>query len=452
MCGKETPDRATFCPACGTNLTSWRKSPASALRTDREARTKPNEEERTVKSRVQTRHRLSILVGYCITLAVFGCCGVVFAVRQGWISSPQISSFFGSSSSDLSVLSATAEESYLRGKQYLDSSSYSKALESFQTATRTYASYSDAWNGEGVALRYLDRAEEALVCYQTAVQVDPHNCSAWINEGQVLESLARYDEAMSCYNMALQNEPGNETAAQGKEKLLVRGIPENATPPPAKRYDDAHPLQVSGGAVEGSVLAIHVKAGEAFRAGLAVEGGQPPYYWYLVGSEGIADSVSFVSRNKDASVVAACGIGAHIDNPTSTARMARVNFRVEDSSQPTRRSEPLFSYFYMTVDNTDDSAIATRVAREWYQGDYGTVEGILQKAVGGLGSATATASYASPIRQADGHYLVTVTVTMDIRTADFSVRLSMPCILTIDTESAKVASFAYGQVQSSYSY
>lgn len=91
MCGKETPDRATFCPACGTNLTSWRKRPAPALRTDREGRTKPNEEERTVKARVQTRHRLNNLISTCITLVIFGCCGLALAVRQGWISLPNIS-------------------------------------------------------------------------------------------------------------------------------------------------------------------------------------------------------------------------------------------------------------------------------------------------------------------------------------------------------------------------
>ncbi|HEX7608954.1 MAG TPA: zinc ribbon domain-containing protein [Candidatus Cryosericum sp.] len=93
MCGKETPDRATFCPACGTNLTSWRKRPAPAFRADREGRTESNEAVRTIKARVQTRNpRNKLLVGIYITLTLIGGCVLGLAVTQGWwISLPNIS-------------------------------------------------------------------------------------------------------------------------------------------------------------------------------------------------------------------------------------------------------------------------------------------------------------------------------------------------------------------------
>jgi tetratricopeptide (TPR) repeat protein len=341
---------------------------------------------------------------------------------------------------------SAAKQSYLQGIQYMNSSSYSKALESYETAIQTYSNYSDAWNGKGEALESLGRGAEALTCFQTAVQIDPQACPAWINEGEVLESLGRYDEAMSCYNKALQSESSNEAAIQNKEELLDRGISDNAAPPPTKQYDQTHPLRVTGGLAEGSMLVIHIKEGEDFQTTLTVESGQPPYHWYLVTTNGVADSILFESAG-DGSVVTVRGRGAYINDPTTTKRQALVNLRVEDSSQLTRSSKPNFQ---VIVDNTDDSAIAAQVARKWYQNNVGDLNGMLQQATAGLGYGTATVSYSSPIRRTDGYYQVTVTLTMNVGVSGYGVHISLPCILTIDTKSEKVTNVLYGDAKTSY--
>jgi len=110
-----------------------------------------------------------------------------------------------------------------------------------------------------------------------------------------------------------------------------------------------------------------------------VESGQPPYHWYLVTTNGVADSILFESAG-DGSVVTVRGRGAYINDPTTTKRQALVNLRVEDSSQLTRSSKPNFQ---VIVDNTDDSAIAAQVARKWYQNNVGDLNGMLQQATAG---------------------------------------------------------------------
>ena len=451
LCGKETPDGAIFCPACGAKLTSGKMERNPKLGMDGKWKTEPDQGRRTVEPKVQIpRSPKKQAASYFLLYIIIIYCGLVFANMEGWISLPHIS--FPGSGSNPSVPSvaktvpSAAKQSYLQGIQYMNSSSYSKALESYETAIQTYSNYSDAWNGKGEALESLGRGAEALTCFQTAVQIDPQACPAWINEGEVLESLGRYDEAMSCYNKALQSEPSNEAAIQNKEELLDRGISDNAAPPPTKQYDQTHPLRVTGGLAEGSMLVIHIKEGEDFQTTLAVESGQPPYYWYLVTTNGVADSILFESAG-DGSVVTVRGRGAYINDPTTTKRQALVNLRVEDSSQLTRSSKPNFQ---VIVDNTDDSAIAAQVARKWYQNNVGDLNGTLQQATAGLGYGTATVSYSSPIRRADGYYQVTVTLTMNVGADGYGVHISLPCILTIDTKSEKVTNVLYGDAKTSY--
>jgi len=493
MCGKETPDGAIFCPACGAKLTSGKMERNPNLQRDGKWKTEPDQGRRTVEPKVQTpRSPKKQAASYFLLYIIIIYCGLVFANMEGWISLPHIS--FPGSGSNPSVPSvaktvpsvaktvpsvaktvpsvaktvpsvaktvpsvaktvpsaaktvpSAAKQSYLQGIQYMNSSSYSKALESYETAIQTYSNYSDAWNGKGEALESLGRGAEALTCFQTAVQIDPQACPAWINEGEVLESLGRYDEAMSCYNKALQSESSNEAAIQNKEELLDRGISDNAAPPPTKQYDQTHPLRVTGGLAEGSMLVIHIKEGEDFQTTLTVESGQPPYYWYLVTTNGVADSILFESAG-DGSVVTVRGRGAYINDPTTTKRQALVNLRVEDSSQLTRSSKPNFQ---VIVDNTDDSAIAAQVARKWYQNNVGDLNGMLQQATAGLGYGTATVSYSSPIRRTDGYYQVTVTLTMNVGADGYGVHISLPCILTIDTKSEKVTNVLYGDAKTSY--
>ena len=451
LCGKETPDGAIFCPACGAKLTSGKMEHNPKLGMDGKWKTGPDQGRRTVEPKVQIpRSPKKQAASYFLLYIIIIYCGLVFANMEGWISLPHIS--FPGSGSNPSVPSvaktvpSVAKQSYLQGIQYMNSSSYSKALESYETAIQTYSNYSDAWNGKGEALESLGRGAEALTCFQTAVQIDPQACPAWINEGEVLESLGRYDEAMSCYNKALQTEPSNEAAIQNKEELLDRGISDNAAPPPTKQYDQTHPLRVTGGLAEGSMLVIHIKEGEDFQTTLTVESGQPPYHWYLVTTNGVADSILFESAG-DGSVVTVRGRGAYINDPTTTKRQALVNLRVEDSSQLTRSSKPNFQ---VIVDNTDDSAIAAQVARKWYQNNVGDLNGTLQQATAGLGYGTATVSYSSPIRRADGYYQVTVTLTMNVGADGYGVHISLPCILTIDTKSEKVTNVLYGDAKTSY--
>jgi hypothetical protein len=250
-----------------------------------------------------------------------------------------------------------AESSYLRGVQYMESSSYSEALDCFELALQTYAGYSDAWSEKGEALQGLGKEEEALACFQTAVQVDPQNWVAWTCEGDIMGSIGRYQLAISCYNKVLKSEVHNrgvvQKAAQKKKEITDRGVPDNSDPPPTKEYDDHHPLQVKGGT--NGYKTIHVREGGQFQTVFTVEGGQAPYYWFAVNGGGVADSISFQPNSGGALLF---GTGAVIADPTTAWRLGQVELRVEDSSRPTRWRTVKFT---VIVDSDTDDQLGTEI-------------------------------------------------------------------------------------------
>jgi TolA-binding protein len=437
VCGAAISESLRFCTSCGAARSTVQLQAKEPASTSQPATPAPGPSAEAPSKRKPNPFVVAVvcLVGVAGSLQLAG----AYDIRDLWSSKPS------SDSGIESVLSA-AEDSYLQGTKYMNSGSYSEALECFEAAIRTYGDYSEAWDGKGEALEGLGREAEALACFQTAVRIDPEDCSAWINEGNSLKSLGRPDEAMSCYSRALQIEPGNSVATQSKQALLDTGIADNSDSPPAKQYDDAHPLRVTGGWGSGNEV-IRVRTGQAFETACSVEEGQPPYYWYLVSGAGVAESIYF-EPSADGSSVTVHGVGAPIDSSTTTKRQAQVEIVVEDSSQPTRWR---VATFWLTVErDTDDSAIAAEVAREWHQNNYGDISGVLQQAVAGLGSGTATVSYSSPIRRSDGYYEVTDTVTLSIGAQGQNVYVSMDCVLVIDAKSRMVVNVAYGAVRTSY--
>jgi tetratricopeptide (TPR) repeat protein len=85
------------------------------------------------------------------------------------------------------------------------------------------------WVDEGIALRNLNRHEEAIVAYDHAILLDPNYADAYFNKGYDLDDLKRYDEAIVAYDQAIRLNPTHALAYNNKGISL-----DNLT-----RYEDA---------------------------------------------------------------------------------------------------------------------------------------------------------------------------------------------------------------------
>ena len=63
--------------------------------------------------------------------------------------------------------------------------------------------YAEAHTNRGIALRELNRFEEALSCYERAIALEPELTQAHTNRGNVLMDLKRIDEALASYERAI---------------------------------------------------------------------------------------------------------------------------------------------------------------------------------------------------------------------------------------------------------
>ena len=336
----------------------------------------------------------------------------------------------------------SARQYYNQAVQYRQSGNYAQAITYYQMAIEEYYWYYEAWYEEALVYYETGEYEDALNCYFVVTEIDPQDSNAWVDEGECLEALGRNDEAMSCYNKALELDPENTEARANKDALLERGVPDNTDEPPVKQYDDTRPLTLAG-----PVMTILLKEGEPFSTTFTVEGGQPPYYWRLITTNGVADNVIVAGDGEEGSTATISGTGAYIDSPSTTAREAFIEIMVEDSSDLTRRGKGSFK---LRVENQDDSAIAAQIAREWYAANYGDVNNILQQSLAGVGFGNFTESYSNPRALNDGSYQVIISIEAVAGAEGTSVSVIMDVILTIDTQSREVINVVWGDVRTSY--
>ena len=80
---------------------------------------------------------------------------------------------------------------------------YTQAAEMYGAALTHEPDYAEAHYNHGIALKQLDRPEEATAAYRRAVELRPDLAPAHNNLGNVLQSLGRFDEAAAAYRRAL---------------------------------------------------------------------------------------------------------------------------------------------------------------------------------------------------------------------------------------------------------
>ncbi|CAD8129202.1 unnamed protein product [Paramecium sonneborni] len=70
----------------------------------------------------------------------------------------------------------------------------------------------NAWANKEIALRNLNRYQEAINCYDQALSINSKDDNSWYNKGIALENLNNYQEAICCYEKALSINPTQDNA------------------------------------------------------------------------------------------------------------------------------------------------------------------------------------------------------------------------------------------------
>ncbi|VVB68360.1 Photosystem I assembly protein Ycf3 [uncultured archaeon] len=111
---------------------------------------------------------------------------------------------------------------FRKGNEFLRSSRFREAAESFDKAIQIDPKNADAWNHRGLALASLNRFEEAARSFDRACKADPSHPDAWYNNGLVLCALERYEAAVMSFEKALEINPQNAHAWHNKGVALSR--------------------------------------------------------------------------------------------------------------------------------------------------------------------------------------------------------------------------------------
>ena len=67
------------------------------------------------------------------------------------------------------------EELVLKGKSFLESGDFNKALGFFEQALLLNPQNPDLWNYKGTALRSLGRYSESMECFNNSLKIDPRD-------------------------------------------------------------------------------------------------------------------------------------------------------------------------------------------------------------------------------------------------------------------------------------
>jgi tetratricopeptide (TPR) repeat protein len=124
------------------------------------------------------------------------------------------------------------------GNSYYFQNKFNQSLQYYNKSIEINPQDSDAWVGQGNALKNLNKYNEAIKAYNRAIEINPHNSNAWYNKGFVLDELGELDEAIKAFDKAIKINPQNIDAWVGKGLVLDN----------LNKYDEA--LRASDKAIE----------------------------------------------------------------------------------------------------------------------------------------------------------------------------------------------------------
>lgn len=89
-----------------------------------------------------------------------------------------------------------------RGNLLIEMRHYSAALAAYEEAIAIQPD-AEGWNNKGIALRALQRYEEAVNAHNHALELDPTYVDAWYSKGLTFRAMNRYDDAIAAFQQAI---------------------------------------------------------------------------------------------------------------------------------------------------------------------------------------------------------------------------------------------------------
>lgn len=106
------------------------------------------------------------------------------------------------------------------GNELNEQQRYDEALPFFEKSLKLSPDFSLAYINKGIALKNLDRENEAIACYDKVINdIDPRYKKAWYNKAVALEKIGETEKAKECLNQALSIDPSYPHAVSFKLRL-----------------------------------------------------------------------------------------------------------------------------------------------------------------------------------------------------------------------------------------
>ncbi len=175
-----------------------------------------------------------------------------------------------------------ADALHMLGAMAMQSGEHALAVELISVSVHNNPRNATAHFNLGLALKALQRYEEAMVSFSQAIAIKPDYAQAWNNRGVVLQDQLRWDEAAQSYAGAIAAQPGfaqahynlgNALRALGRFEAALASYDTAITLQP----DWAHALNNRGLALQ--ELQRSAEAIESYEAAIASEPDYADAYW-----------------------------------------------------------------------------------------------------------------------------------------------------------------------------
>ena len=175
-----------------------------------------------------------------------------------------------------------ADALHMLGAMAMQSGEHALAVERISVSVHNNPRNATAYFNLGLALKALQRYEEAMVSFSQAIAIKPDYAQAWNNRGVVLQDQLRWDEAAQSYAGAIAAQPGfaqahynlgNALRALGRFEAALASYDTAITLQPGW----AHALNNRGLALQ--ELQRSAEAIESYDAAIANEPDYADAYW-----------------------------------------------------------------------------------------------------------------------------------------------------------------------------
>jgi len=110
---------------------------------------------------------------------------------------------------------------FSKGKSYMKSLEFKKAIKCFDKAISINPENSETWYYKGLALIPLERSEEAISWFEKSLELEPNVPEVLHKKGIAMGNVERFKEAIVCFNKVLELNPKRIDAKLSKADALT---------------------------------------------------------------------------------------------------------------------------------------------------------------------------------------------------------------------------------------